>query len=140
MIHPANVRTSRRPAMVSVVVLIALIVVAIACAALLKVALARRDAVRIEERRLQAAWLAESGLERASARLASQADYPGETWTIPTEDLGGRGTGSILIRVEKPPGHPERRTVHVQADYPANATIRSRESREMTVTIPQNSR
>ena len=89
--------------------LIGLIVIGIICAGLLKVALARRAEVGAEERGLQADWLAESGLERASARLSAAGDYSGETWQIPAEELGGRASGTVAIRVEPVADHPERR-------------------------------
>ncbi len=59
----------RRRGLVSVAVLIALLVIGLVCAGLLKVALSRRAEVGMEERRLQAGWLAESGMDRAVARL-----------------------------------------------------------------------
>ena len=43
---------------------------------------------RSQERRLQAEWLAESGAQRAVARLARDHDYTGETWSLTARDLG----------------------------------------------------
>jgi type II secretory pathway pseudopilin PulG len=131
---------ARRSGLVSVAVLIGLIIIAIICAGLLKVALARRAEVGMEERRLQASWLAESGLERASARLAASADYPGETWEIPSEELGGRGVGTVVIRVEPVTDKPDRRKVHVQADYPSGSTLRSRQSKEIILQVTPSPR
>jgi type II secretory pathway pseudopilin PulG len=130
-----DARPIRRRALVSVAVLIALIIIAIIGAALLKVAFARRAEVMAQERRIQTAWLAESGLERASSRLAAAIDYTGETWEIPTEDLGGRGAGTVLIQVEKVADQPDRRKIRVQADYPANSGLRTRQSREIIIPI-----
>jgi type II secretory pathway pseudopilin PulG len=130
----------RRRGLVSVAVLIGLIILAIICAGLLKVALARRAEVGVEERRLQAVWLAESGLERASARLAASGDYSGETWDIPAEDLGGRGPGRVVIRVERVADRADRRTVRVQADYPSGSGLRSRQSKELVLQVTPSSR
>ncbi len=135
----SNTRKHRR-GLVSVAVLIGLIIIGIICAGLLKVALARRAEVGSEERRLQAGWLVESGLDRASARLAASADYTGETWEVPAEELGGRAPGTVAIAVEPVPEHPERRKVKVRADYPAGSDRRSRQSREIEMSINPPSR
>jgi Tfp pilus assembly protein PilX len=126
---------SRRRGLVSVAVLIGLIIIGLICAGLLKVALARRAEVAIEERRLQAGWLAESGLERASSRLAASGDYSGETWEIPAEELGGRGSARVVIAIERIPDHADRRKVRVQAEYPSGSSLRSRQTKETVLQI-----
>jgi Tfp pilus assembly protein PilV len=122
--------------MISVIVLIALIVIAIICAALLKVSVARRSNIKAEERRVQAALLAESGIDRAVSRLSASRDYTGETWEISSEDLGGRGPAVVLIAVVPGPDPLEDRKVRVTADFPARSEYRTRESRELSITIP----
>ncbi len=140
MIIRDQVQSDRRRGMISVVMLVALIIILIIGAALMRVALTRRAGLKSEERRLQAVWLADSGLDRASSRLVASADYAGETWEIPAEDLGGRGAATVLIRVETPADKPDLRKVHVQADYPIGSSLRSRASREIIVSIPSISR
>jgi type II secretory pathway pseudopilin PulG len=130
----------RRRGLVSVVILIGLIIVGLICAGLLKVAIARRAEVLMEERRLQANWLAESALDRASARLADSEAYAGETWEIGPEELGGRGPGSVLIRVTSIPEHPDRRRVTVRADYPSDSSRRARRSLEVVLPVTPNAR
>ena len=129
-----------RPGMASVAALVVLLVVGLICGVLLKIALARRVEVGREERLLQAAWLAESGLDRAASRLGSSADYAGETWSITAEELGGRGSATVAIAVEKVADQPDRRKVRVQADYPADSRLRARQSREIVVTLPKSPR
>ena len=73
--------------------LVCLVLVTMLCAAMLKLAHAQRGATRDEERRMQAEWLAESGAARASARLAADAGYRGETWDVPAAALGGPRRG-----------------------------------------------
>jgi Tfp pilus assembly protein PilX len=130
----------RRRGLASVVILIGLIIVGLVCAGLLKVALARRTEVGMEERRLQASWLAESALGRASARLADSDSYAGETWEVGPEELGGRGPGSVLIRVDSIPEHPDRRRVTVRADYPSDSSRRARRSLEVVLSITPKAR
>ncbi len=103
--------------------------------ALLRTGMARRGQARAEERRLQAAWLAESGLERASDRLREAPDYAGETWEIPAEDLGGRDGGLVTIAVEPVQGHPLRRLIRVRADYPRDPSRRSRISKRTMIDL-----
>ena len=131
---------SRQRGLVSVAVLIGLIIIGLICAGLLKVALARRSEVALEERRSQTEWLAESGLERASARLAASGDYQGETWEIPAEDLGGRGPAKVLIEIQPIADRLDHRKVRVQADYPSESSLRTRQTREIIIKITPPSR
>ena len=131
---------SWRRGLASVAVLIALIVIAIIGAGLLRVALARRAEVGMEERRLQSEWLAGSGVERALARLSRSDDYTGETWEIPPEDFGGRGPATVAIQVDRVADEAGRRKVRVRAEYPAGSSLRSRQSREILVQLKSSAR
>ncbi len=124
-----------RRGLTSVALLIALFLVGLIAAAILKVAVARRAEVAREERRLQAGWLAESGMGRAAARLAASAAYTGEVWEIPADEFGGRGAGTVTIRVEPIADRPARRRVSVQADYPSGSGSRARKSQETVMEI-----
>jgi Tfp pilus assembly protein PilX len=95
---------------VTVAVLVCLVVAAMIGGALLRTGLVQRRRIQMEERRLQALWLAESGLERAAARLADAHDYRGETWEVPAADLGGPWPGTVTIAVETTDAPPSRRT------------------------------
>ena len=75
-------------------------------------------------RSAQAEWLAESGIERAAARLAANHEYAGETWTIPPAVLAEGGL--VRIVVETPSGQPGRRVVRVEAEYPNDPQYRCR--------------
>lgn len=126
---------TRRRGLISVVVLATLLILGILGVALLRVALARRAEVGAEERKLQALWLVESGLDRAAARLQASADYEGETWEIPAPDLGGRGVGRVAIRVEPVEDQPLRRNVHVRAEYPEGSPSRATRSRAIVIEL-----
>lgn len=106
------------------------------CGVLLRIGLAERQRLRSEERRLQAEWLVESGLERAAARIEhSQGAYQGETWDLSPAELGGRDSGRVTIAVLTAEDAPGQRRVRVQADYPRNETTRVRLRKEWTVAI-----
>jgi hypothetical protein len=101
----------------------------------MKLFLVQQKTIELNARQIQAGWLAESGIQRAAARLAADANYRGETWNVSAEDLGGRDAGAVAIRVEQPPGKPDRRTVHVEADYPSDPQQRARVMRDATLQI-----
>lgn len=81
---------------------------------------ARRQMLLGEERRIQAEWLAEAGLERALAKQRTSGDDKPETWNIPEEELGGRGAGRVTIKWAPSPPDTGRRTLLIEAKYPAD--------------------
>ena len=100
---------------------------------LAKGAKAGREASELQFREVQAAWLAESGVERAAARLAADVKYTGETWTIPPDELGGENRATVRIEVTPAPGEPNRKTVSVTADYPDDPQHRSRCVKQVSI-------
>jgi hypothetical protein len=85
-----------------------------------------------DERRLQAEWLAESGLARARARLTADPDYKGETWKIPASQLDGAHEGLVVVEVETRADLKRgERVVRVVADFPnADPAHRDRSSKQ----------
>jgi Tfp pilus assembly protein PilX len=81
----------------------------------------------------QAQWVAEAAVEKAAARLAADANYAGETWTIPAAGLSGANGAVAKIRVESVADRPNRRLVRVEADYPDAPVHRSRWSMQVTI-------
>jgi hypothetical protein len=126
---------ARRRGAIAVIVLVALILIALIGGTLLKLGTARRAQVQADERRLQAAWLAESGLERAAARLGEDRDYAGETWAVPPGDLGGRHGGRVVIAVTAVESKPGLRKVEARADYPAEAPLSARLRKQVMVNL-----
>jgi hypothetical protein len=117
--------------------------------AMLRIGLTQRQHVTGQERRLQAEWLAESGMQRALAALAHDRDYGGETWSVNARELSysdGHGTAPpdagnaapaalVVINVERPAGAPGRRIVRVQADFPPDVPLRARQSKQRSVEL-----
>jgi hypothetical protein len=83
---------------------------------------------------VQAQCLAQSGLERAAAKLAADADYPGETWKIPAEELGGDYAAILKIEV-KPMPDKTGRHVKVQAEFPDDPLDRVLYDKELTLEL-----
>jgi Tfp pilus assembly protein PilX len=152
MIRPPAVQPSR--GMTVVAVLVCLIIVTLVTSAVLKVGLAQRELARVQERRLQAEWLAQSGIERALARLDDDRAYAGESWSIGASELGlserapasaradqeSSAAAVVLIAVERVPGDSGRRRVRAQADYPRDPHRRSRHTQEIMIELKPSQR
>jgi hypothetical protein len=121
--------------MALVPVLVCFVLILLVCGALLKTGLAQRDQVAAEEKRLQAEWLVESGLERAAVKLAASRDYRGETWALSPEELDAPWPGLVTIRVEAVKGDERKRKVTVQSEYPKGTDLRSRQRKEITMDL-----
>lgn len=121
----------------TVVVLVCLLVSAMVLASLLKLALLQDRQLEHGQWRLQTAWLAESGLDRAAARLAADPAYAGETWKIDAGRLGGQDFAAVVIRVEKEESQSHLRRVVVAAAYPAEGTQQARLTRQTTIPLGQ---
>lgn len=81
---------------------------------------------RVSERRLQAAWLVESGVERAALQLAADPKYQGEVWQVPAGELAGHDAATVRIEVKSVANAPRRRELRVAVDYPAGALTGAR--------------
>jgi hypothetical protein len=121
--------------LITVAVLVCLVVITMIGVGLLRVVGAQRTTIHNDEHALQSEWLAESGLERAAGRLAAEAGYPGETWSIPADVLGGASAGVVSIRIGPLPDDPDRRLVTVQADYPIDPDLRVRTSKQRALHV-----
>jgi hypothetical protein len=121
----------------------AVLIIALVCMAaagvivlsLLQLAVAQRGAIQLETWEIQAAWMAESGLDRAAARLAADPKYRGEVWTVPAEVFGGEDSAVVRIEVDSLANEPNRRKVRVQADFPEQPQHHARQSREADIRL-----
>jgi type II secretory pathway component PulK len=111
-----------------------LIVMLIAGAVVKSLVTAHRQSRR-EQDELQAGWLAEAAVMRATAQLARQADYTSESWR-PAIGTGSEDRGVAQIRVERADSPAGRRQIVVQAHYPDHEWRRASAAREITLTIP----
>ena len=125
--------SDRRRGFIAVALVMTLAVVTILGGSLFRAVVLRRADLRSAERRLQAEWLAQSGMGRAMARLSKEPDYAGETWELTAAEFGGRGDGAVVIKVEAVTGKPSLRLIRVRADYPKAEARRARESIEQTI-------
>ena len=122
-----------------IVILVCLMVAGILLGSLLRLALLQSRQLGSEQLCLQAEWLADSGLERAGARLARDAAYAGETWTIEPARLGGAGGAVVVIRVENIQDQASNRSVVVEAVYPAEGPQQARRTRQAKIAVTRGS-
>jgi hypothetical protein len=99
-----------------------------------------RQQVRAAERRLQADWLAEAAVNRAAALLNKNAKYAGETWNLSATELAASDVAAIEIRVAPVTDRPERRSIHVAADFPADSLHKVRVTKEIVVDLATKNR
>ncbi len=136
--HAVGAVAGRRPrGAIILVVLVALIVASAVLVSVARLALTDRTAWRMESWEVQAAWLAESGLDRAAARIKNDPAYQGETWTLPAELFDGRHGGKVVIDVQAVGREPSQRRIRIQADYPDDPQDRARRMRETVFSIEQ---
>jgi len=129
----------RRPGVILVVAIVSIAVASVIFLAVLRTAVAERNALRTEAWRQQALWLAESGLERAAARLAADSAYQGETWNVPADQFASEAGGVVEIEIQSTAGRPNRRLVRVRADFPDDPQHRVRRSKQIVIELPPSS-
>jgi Tfp pilus assembly protein PilV len=129
-----------RHGFVLLAVMICLIAVSVLVVGWFKSAAFERQQVRAAERRLQADWLAEAAVNRAAALLDKNANYAGETWNLSAVELAASDAAAIEIRVAPVTDRPERRSIHVAADFPADSLRKVRVTKEIVVDIATKNR
>ena len=122
--------------MVLIVLLVCLAVAATLIVGAVRIALTSHRATQTASWNVQARWLAESGLERAAAKLAAAAAYPGETWTIPAEELGAEESGVVRIEVQPIPEQEKHYKIKIEADFPDDPLHYARQEKEVVIEIP----
>ena len=127
---PVPIPPSRRGA-VLIVVLVCLALATALFVLVVKQAVAERRTIDRSHNTLQSLWLAEAGIERAAARLATEEDYAGETWIVSGQQLAGSDDAVVRIQVEKIADRPEQRSVRVETDYPNNPEHRCRRVKQI---------
>ncbi len=118
---------------VLLMVVVCLFVVSLLSFALMKSTVTHhRQSMRCQHE-LQAMWLAESAIARAHDQLIKSNDYTGETWEISPDELDGRHSAVVTIRVETLENDEQSRKVVVTASYPDVETKRVRHTKSITV-------
>lgn len=125
-----------RRGFVAILGVVCLGLISLILAAVLALTVREARQVQNEERRAQAAWLVQAGLEVARANLERDASYQGEVWNPAMQELDA-DSGRVEISVTSDPNTQEKRIVQIQADYPAQGAGRTRASSTFTLTLPR---
>ena len=123
-----------RSGVVLVAVLVALVVVMLISAAIVRGLVVQHRLARSGQQRIQAFWFAESAVQRARTQLASAPDYDGETWTIELPQ-SGYASGQAVIRIEAIENEPNKRSIIVEARLPNDPIDGVLEQRSLVVEL-----
>ncbi|MEW4563450.1 hypothetical protein AB1K70_13040 [Bremerella sp. JC770] len=125
----------RQSGFVSVFVLVAMVgAVLIATASLMRVTSQSRASVHGLSP-AQVDLLFEAARDLASARLAEQPQYEGETWQLEKPDSGLRQAAQVIINIESNTD-PNLRNVEVTVECGDNPVTMVRDRRTWTISLP----
>jgi Tfp pilus assembly protein PilX len=136
---PARERARPRRGAILIIAMLCLVLAMMLVAALLRLVETQRRQLRHEQAGLQAGWLAESGCDRAAARLSANPDYTGETWSIAPAELNGADPATVVITVQRIDNEPTSRWIRVEALFPADSQPSIRRTRQATIVLFQES-
>jgi type II secretory pathway component PulK len=122
---------SRRGA-VLIVAMVCLLISSLILGVLLHIGMLHYRQQRAEQERTQAAWLAESAIERAADRLAADRNYAGEAWQLSSTEIGGAFEGKVQITVA---AEADNRVITVAALYPSNSSPFAKVSKQVTLRV-----
>jgi hypothetical protein len=125
-------RQHQRSGSIVIVALVCLVVVMGLAASMIQGAMRDRRHMRTLRDLRQTELLVEAGVDRAAFRLADDADYRGETWDVPAEEIVGRGAGRVVIEASRD-GDDKPWQVRVAAEYPLGGETSIRRTRTFTV-------
>ncbi len=133
-------RRDRHPARRGAVLIMTLVCLALATiigGVLLRWVVMEHKLLASQAHESQARWLAEAGLERAAARLQSDAEYAGESWQIAASEMPSGHAARVELRIEAVEGEPRRRSIVAEAAYPTDAADPARVRKRIIYQLPR---
>ncbi len=124
-------RRRRRAAVLAATLVCVLVVMAMLGHMLLAVVQSGRQ-LHVERNRRQCDLLLQAGVSRATLRRAQDADYRGETWSLPSAEILGSGDGQVTIEFS-PGENSQPARLHVIAEYPTGSERSVRRSRTVSL-------
>jgi len=125
----------RRRGSLMIILMICLLLLSVLGGSLVRIGMTQRKQARRESDRLQAIWLAESGVERAAAMLRQDSAYTGEEWTLDKDQITGQFGGDVEIKVKSDASNTNRRIITVTATYPVNTVQQTRSSKAVSIDL-----
>jgi len=129
----SSVRSSSRRGAVLVAAVACLALVSLLSVVVIQTSYQLSQRGRVLESRLQAQWLAESGVDRGAILLRNDPEFRQETWTIDTGMLPDDGGSAVVTIVVEPAPGPERSLVRATAVYQPAGGHAITEARELLV-------
>ena len=117
----------RRRGTVLVAALVCLLIVIALLGSMLQGTLRIRRQLHAERDRRQTELLLLAGAQRAAFRLAAEADYRGETWKLPADNIISHGDGQVTITATREADDQPWR-LSVVAEYPVGSPASIRRS------------
>ena len=124
---------ARRAGVVLIAVLVALLVVMLISATIVRGLVVQHRLASADAVRVQSFWFAESAVQRARTQLNVSPDYVGETWQV--ELPNGSTSGVAVIRVESLDNESSKRTVLVEARFPNDPITGVLEQRSLVIQL-----
>ena len=122
---------------VLVAALVCLLVVMSILTGILQNSLRARRQLRAERDARQADLLLEAGLSRAQFQLARNAEYRGEVWDLPADQIVDRGEAAVTIQANPAEEPAVGWKLQIRAEYPRGNESSIR--RSATILIPPQS-
>jgi type IV secretory pathway VirB3-like protein len=130
--HPLRISVKRRRATVLIAALVCLSIVMALVGCMLLAAMQTGRQLHVERDRRQCELLLAAGVMRAS-HASNTANYRGEKWRIPDEQIIGKSAGEVTIAI-LPDSVNEKRQLLVVAEYPLSGETSIR--RSQTILVP----
>jgi hypothetical protein len=121
-----------RRGVVLVAALVCLLVVMALLGSLLLGTLRTSRQFHVERDLRQCELLLQAGVDRAAFRLAKEAGYRGETWTLSAASVAGTGDGQVTVEVIRTADAAQRQ-LGVVAEYPVGGERSIRRSRTILI-------
>jgi len=123
----ALARSNERSGAVIIAALVCLLVVMAILGTMLRGTLRNYRYMRSERDLRQTELLLQGGSDRAVNRLANDANYRGETWSLPSDAIAGSGDGRVTIEIT-PATDKAAGNAKVLAEYPLGGETSIRRS------------
>jgi Tfp pilus assembly protein PilX len=138
--YPSKTRIRRSCTMPRGFVLVAVLVVFAVSLTLFGVwarsAVGQHRRSRVEQVRLQAVRLAESGIRRALVRKSADRNYTEEKWSVPPGVLDKASAAEVRIHVA-PGGDNSKLRVAATAEFPLGVVQRAQITRQIEIPNPE---
>ena len=126
-----NARSARRGALL-IMVLVCMVIVMAIVGGMLQASLRNRRQIHAERDRRQTELLLQAGIERARQRTIADPKYQGEKWSLPAEEVVGRGAAEVTIEIV-PATDEQQSQLRVTAEYPIGSPFSIRRGRTLNI-------